>query len=229
MKKLFPLLMLAVVLTAFSSDQSICFKYFPSKEGSVYEISNYNAKDKLVSKVENKIVSSTKTAGGYTVTVESRNSNPKEEVISSGTYTAKCENDTFYLDMQNMIPAEMTKAYANAEMEITGGLMEFPSNPAAGDHLPDAEINMNMISSGVSLINIYMSVTDRKVEGFEKITTPAGTFDCIKLSQTTYIKALLKSTYKTTTWMAENVGMVRTESYDDNGNVKSYSVLTKYN
>jgi len=60
------------------------------------------------------------------------------------------------------------------------------------------------------------------------VTTPAGTFDCIKMTQDTDVKAIFKMKAKTTTWYTKGVGMVKTENYDKNGKVESSTVLTKF-
>ena len=60
----------------------------------------------------------------------------------------------------------------------------------------------------------------------EEITTPAGTFDCTK------VKFKIKSRSPKETiegygyeWYAPNIGVVRTEQYNNNNVLQSYSVL----
>jgi hypothetical protein len=69
---------------------------------------------------------------------------------------------------------------------------------------------------------------NRKVEALESITTPAGTFECYKLTYDMEIKSMIKMTVKATQWVARNVGAVKTESFDKNGKLVGYSLLTAF-
>ena len=70
-----------------------------------------------------------------------------------------------------------------------------------------------------------IDVTDRKVEALEKITTPAGTFDCMKITSVCFTKMLIKSETEMTDWYAPNVGLVRSETYQ-RGKLLTFSELT---
>ena len=70
---------------------------------------------------------------------------------------------------------------------------------------------------------------DRKVEKREDITTSAGTFNCIVISQTISTKMMVRIKASSKECYAENVGMVRSESYNKKGKLLGYSELTKFN
>lgn len=77
------------------------------------------------------------------------------------------------------------------------------------------------------MMNMSTTIKNRKVEAIENVTTPAGTFKCFKISYDIVTDTFLKKvTSKAVQWYSENVGMVRTESYGQNGKLDSYSVLT---
>lgn len=69
-------------------------------------------------------------------------------------------------------------------------------------------------------------ITFRKSEANKSTTTPAGTFDCFKISYDSEIKAGLKMTVKGVEWVAKNIGVVRSESYDKNGKLTGYTVMS---
>ena len=74
-----------------------------------------------------------------------------------------------------------------------------------------------------------MKTTNRKVEGTETITTPAGTYNCVKYSSDTEVSStMFKSKSKSTMYMAKNVGMVKMESYDDKGKLQTKQLLTSF-
>ena len=75
--------------------------------------------------------------------------------------------------------------------------------------------------SGVNMPSVTMSVTDREVESKETITTPAGTYECFKITQTTKIKSIVGQTFKTAEYYSEGVGMIRTDTFSKNGKLES--------
>ena len=67
-----------------------------------------------------------------------------------------------------------------------------------------------------------MAIKDREFIKTESITTPAGTFDCAKVK---YNIATRSPKSKETITGYGNVGLVRTEQYDKNNVLQSYTVL----
>jgi hypothetical protein len=60
------------------------------------------------------------------------------------------------------------------------------------------------------------------------VTTPAGTFECYKLSFDSEVKTILKMTTKSVQWIAKNVGAVKTETFDKNGKSLGTTELTDF-
>jgi hypothetical protein len=87
-------------------------------------------------------------------------------------------------------------------------------------------MTMKVKSNGMQIMTMNFKITDRKVEAIEDITTDAGTFSCYKMSQnTTMNMGFINKTFKSIDWIAENVGSVRSESYNESGKLQSYRVL----
>lgn len=100
-----------------------------------------------------------------------------------------------------------------------------PPNAAAGDKLPKTEYvqKIKMIKSGTS-------IDKGIVEGRETLTTPAGTFECIKVSYRVKIKMFLFSeTTYVTEWYAENIGLVKSIEMDKNKKTRSIKTLVSIN
>ena len=84
--------------------------------------------------------------------------------------------------------------------------------------------------------NTQTDIFDRKVETIEEITTMAGTFECYKITFHASVSKITpnkKSSKKenignsaTISWYATNIGLVKQEEYDGDGNLSSYMVLT---
>ena len=71
-----------------------------------------------------------------------------------------------------------------------------------------------------------IDITHRKIEGKETITTPAGSFECIKISSTIKIKNIIGYEMQSIEWISKGNGVIRTESYRGD-KMKGYSLLTK--
>ena len=78
------------------------------------------------------------------------------------------------------------------------------------------------------VIKLNYSVAELRFIKTESITTPAGTFDCAKVKYN--IATRSPKSKETITgygyeWYSPNVGLVRTEQYDKNNVLQSYTVL----
>lgn len=93
-----------------------------------------------------------------------------------------------------------------------GGLTRLPSEMAIGDRLPDAAGKVKALG-----MTMDVSVSERMVIGTDTITTPAGTFDCVIVSEHKVEKGMTRNRVTTAwTWYARGVGMVRHDTYDKN-------------
>ena len=120
------------------------------------------------------------------------------------------------------------EGFKDMEVEMSGTALEFPAKLIPGQTLPDGSINIKAMTGGITLMNMSMNITNRKVEAAEVVTTPAGTFECVKMSQESELKSIIKKKFKTVSWYAIGVGMVKSENLDEKGNVESSTVLTKF-
>lgn len=64
--------------------------------------------------------------------------------------------------------------------------------------------------------------------GEEQISTTAGKFHCIKISYLKRTKILLKTTnQRVTEWYAEGTGLVKSETYNMEGELEGKTLLVK--
>src|SRR5690606_38385875 len=77
--------------------------------------------------------------------------------------------------------AEVEEASENLEMGFSDGFMSFPKNMYPGQKLDDITFTMKTGASGMKM-EMTSDLLDRNVVAREKITTPAGTFDCLKVT-----------------------------------------------
>lgn len=228
MKKIFYslLLMPVILLSSYSTDEIDCESFFPTVEGTTLEYTYYDEKNKPTGYSKQTVKNVKDYGSGIEVTMVLETTDKKGEKPYSGEMIFKCEGDKYFVDMSNMLPAGTMEAYQDMEVEMETQYLEFPAHPVAGQTLPDGSLTMLIKSGGMTFMTMTVFVTNRKIEGFETITTAAGTFDCVKISQTTEVKTIVKVTSHSTSWISKDIGNVRTEDYNDKGKLRSVSELT---
>lgn len=207
-----------------------CNEFYDIHEGSTWEMETYNAKGKLGTKNQQKVTAFAKTSSGFTSTINSTILNEKGKELSKGDLEVKCENGTVYLDMRNYLNPEQMKAFSGYEMKIESVSLETPSKLSVGQQLKDGSITITAVGAPMAM-KMTVNVTNRKVLAEEAITTPAGTFKCYKISSdfTMQNQMGINITLKFSSieWIAAKAGTVKSESYDKNGKLTGYTLLTK--
>lgn len=227
MKKLFlftAIILLGTVLNA----QEI---FFPTKVGTILVYKTFDKKNKETNKVRYTIRNVKINGSDMDITYLVESIDPKEKEIFKEEITIHKKGDMLYFDMSNFInkAAFQQNGEIPAEIQITGNNMEIPSNPKPGETLPDANVEMAM---KLGFINLKMSalVTNRKVEDIENITVKAGTFKGYKFSSEVNASAMgIKTKSNNIDWYAKGIGIVKTESYDKNSKLQSYTELIELN
>jgi hypothetical protein len=130
--------------------------------------------------------------------------------------------------MKDFFPPSAAMNNTKAELKMSGDNLTYPKQLVPGQTLPDANSTMEMYIDGMRFMNMQMKVYDRKVENNESVSTPAGTFDCIKLSQMTDVKSMFNVKGKSVIWLAKEHGMVKTQTYTEKGKLSSTQLMTKF-
>lgn len=225
MKKIIGISLITLLMfgTIYSQDCSI---YYPVVNGSIREMTSYDKKDKVTSKVIQEITNVNKSISGVEIDVKNSLFDEDGNLISEVNITVGCKDGVFKVDMGDYV-SELIRAYQTMEVELKGDDLSFPSKMKQGDLLPDGNMNIKVTNSGMTLMNMDVTIYNRKVEGIEKITTPAGTFSCYKISYDTTAKTkILNVQSSAVEWISENVGLVKSESFNKKGKLNSYSLLT---
>lgn len=225
---LFTLSIILMLLTQFLNAQD-CRLYFPDKKGAIREMKSYDQKNKLTSVAKQEILDKKVSGNDVSITVRSTNFSADDKEVYTADLELVCENGVFKFDMKNFLDPNTMSAYKDMGLEITGDNLLYPSGFKVGDALPDGTITMKVKSNEMTVMNITLTISNRKVEGNETINTEAGTFPCYKITYDTTSKVgFISVNTSVAEWIAESVGVVRTESYNRKGRLIGYSVLTKY-
>lgn len=203
-----------------------CTAYIPYETGSVVEHTHYDKKGKVTGTSTQEIKNVTVNNGETFYEVHQVSTDKKGENVIENDLTFRCKDNVFYMDMNSFVNGEQMKAYEDMEMEISMDEIDMPAKLTPGQILKDGMITMKFVTDTPMPFSFSVEVKNRKVEGLEKITTPAGTFDCVKLSQDIVTKTGFAITMQSVDYYAENLGAVRTETYRK-GKLMGYTEITK--
>ena len=113
--------------------------------------------------------------------------------------------------------------WKNARITAEGGLTLLPSVLTPGDTLQSASGKVRALG-----MTMNVTVTERRVLGTDTLTTPAGTFPCVIVSEHKVEKGMMRNRVTTArTWYARGIGMVRHDTYDRNLKLETTEVLEK--
>ncbi|OQP66207.1 TapB family protein [Niastella populi] len=191
---------------------------------------SYSASGKVQGSTHTKIKEVKKENGMTVAYVEASDTSDRKH-ITNMKYNYKCDGKSIYLDLASM----MRSTAQDKDAQFEASLIEYPINVTAGETLPDASGTMAIIK-GRKKMTMKYHYKDRKVEGKETVTTPAGTWKCLKISNRVEMeidfpgldekaKKMMQSMTnrtKTTgvTWFSPDFGIVKMELYQ-NGKLQS--------
>jgi hypothetical protein len=223
-KKIFVLL-IGLVSFVFINAQE-CQFYYPELKGAELIYKSFDKKGKLSGTSANKVMEYTKTAGGANATIHVKSSDAKGKVISESDLKVKCENGIFYFDMAGYLN-QSTTAYEGMDVKMESNNLEMPSKLTVGDKLKDGWVKFTVSNAAFTIMSMEITISDRIVEKKESVTTEAGTFDCFKINQTVTSKVPIKFVTKSSEWLSAGTGVVKTESYANDGSLTSSMQLSE--
>jgi len=210
--------------STFYSQAQDCTAFFVTEEGTTLKYETFNKKGKSEGTMEQKLISKEVKGDTTYFSIHQKISDKSGKNVVESDLVFKCASGLFLIDMNTlMLDDKQMEAFKNMEMSISGNDMSIPSKLEPGMKLDDAEINISLMAGAM---NFQTRVFNRKVESFEDITTPAGTFKAYKISSDTESKMSFKTFgTKQVMWYAKDVGMIRSENYDRNNALESHMEL----
>ncbi len=217
-----------------------CTDFIWFKEGSMMKFEVQDGKGKSVNQSK-MVINKVFKQDAVTIADVNMSDDKKNEF----TMQFKCAGDKLFMDFASAIEQMIAKsnpenkdavrhASENVEMGFSDGFMSFPKNMYPGQTLDDAVFTMKSNSGNVGM-DVTTSLTGRKVVAKEKITTPAGTFDCMKVTgerkTTMNILGKERNMGKPTqehVWIAPGIGTIKQESYTEKGKLESLSHLIEF-
>jgi len=224
---------LLLLLPAFSFAQS-CMG-FTIKPGMTYELSTFNAKDKPTGRIRYHI-DNAKTQGSNTImdiTAQFTDEAGRSKTPYTIHYT--CTGTEIQADLSGLMQGMTGTNSRDMEMTVKTNRLVYPTKLAVGSTLSDGQMDVDMANGSNVMMTMSMAITNRKVEGQESITTPAGTFSAYKITSDVAFdnRAMgipIRSTMKTVSYRTNDLLFdVKSETYNKNGKLMGYSLLSKIN
>ncbi|WPV69414.1 hypothetical protein [Chitinophaga sp. LS1] len=217
-KKMFfaaPLILAAQLLYGQQQD---CKSYYFLQNNAEVEMSIYDGKGELVAKNIEKVLNVNRMANVISSNFSTTLKDTKGKDLSTGKGKFKCTGSEILLDMQMAMPN--IPQLQNMKMEAGSDeiFLSYPATLKEGQTLPGNEKEMRGNMNGME-ISMTLKVSDRKVVGKEKITTPAGTWECFKISYKLGFTVQMMGTnfpmdldVNATEWFAPGFGIVKTDT-----------------
>ncbi len=225
MRKIFALFLI-IAIGGLVKAQNCAF-YYPMKEGAKLSYTNYDKKNKITGTSTQEITEISTASNSTAAEVIIKSFDKKDVPVTESTMTVKCIDGVFFVSMERFLTSESIAAYQDMDVEIESDELMFPDNLDVGGTLPDGRVEMSVKNNSIPIMDMTVTVSNRKVEAKEKITTPAGTFDCVKISYDITTDMVVTIRVKAAEWICEDVGMIKSETYNRNDVLIGSTVLTE--
>jgi hypothetical protein len=182
MKKLLFLCISSLITISLNAQD--CVFYYPKTQGAVLEYKSFDKKEKLTSRSTQKVKEISENGDALKATIEYQSFDAKGKDLGINEYTVKCENGVYSVDMKSFLDAQTMASYKDMKIDITSNSLEMPSEMKVGDQLKEGKLVVSISSEGMPIMTMTTTISDRKVEAKESVTTEAGTFDCFKITYT---------------------------------------------
>jgi hypothetical protein len=193
-----------------------CSDYYFLQNNKTIEMTISNKKGKEAGKLIYLISDASKKGSVLSATLNSDFLDKNGKSISKATNKVQCDNGNLMMDMKMFIPSAQQAQMGDVSATGTVSYLEYPATMKESDGLKDASFSMDFKSQAGLGGHISIDMTNRKVEGKESVTTPAGTWNCFKISY--HSKMVFKMgigipmNADVTEWYAPGFGVVKTES-----------------
>lgn len=231
MKSLICSLFLLLSISILSAQE--CNNFFYLSRDAKFEVTMYDGKGIENGKQEWKIDDLKNEGSDLSAEVKTKfvDRRGREGINAKGVY--RCISGTLNADIKMSLPQEQMQAFKNMDMKGDNSYMEYPVNLMAGQTLRNASYRMETWNKGSRVAIITFNVLNRKVKGKETVSTAAGTWEAYKINYNSQFKVEVSNTgrgipmnFKIIEWFVPGYGIVKSETYNNNGKLVGSSQLT---
>lgn len=230
MKKQF-LIIIAFFTISSATYAQDCKNFIYMTSGKVIKYSSTNPKGKITSTMQYTV----KSKSGNKALIDSQVFDDKGKEISSTTSEMICEGNNMKIDMRSFVPSANSSQFKGMTAKADVSFLSYPAKIQVGQNLPNGNFKMQMFNEDQKMADMVLNIVNRNVEGKESVTTPAGTFDCYKITYNSEIKTTtfgitIPINMKITEWYSAKMGLyVKSEASNKNGKLMSTTILNSLN
>lgn len=225
----FLLLKLACLLPAAAAAQN-CGGYYYLKQNGEVQVTAYDRKAQAGSVITYTVSGVEQTPKGLQAKLHSSVRDPqgREEAAAEGVI--RCEGGRLLVDMQTFLPAGSLDQFRDMDIKTEPSYLVYPDSMHSGQQLPDGRFHMDVSRNGSKYAEVDYEITGRRVEGQESVTTPAGTWECFRISYEAMMRIKIgigiPVRSRVTEWYAPGFGPVKAVQFDKKGKTMGRSELT---
>lgn len=204
-----------ILLVSMATAQD-CSNYYYLQPNKTVELSLYDKKGEMTGRLVYSI-SDVKNSGGFTTAmVQSEMFDKKGRTLAKGSSVMKCNGGVMMINMKMNIPTPQTEQFSQTNAITEDFFIEYPVDMSKGDQLREGILNMELDNNGMKQ-SVSMRIFDRQVEAKEKVSTPAGTWDCYRISYKSKMSVRMMGigvpiSMEGNEWYAPGFGVVKTSS-----------------
>jgi hypothetical protein len=210
------------------------------KKGTKFQMISYDRKGRPLphdTTQFSEIIDKVPTADGwelqYGANVADKYGNVEKKIV----FRTYCKNGEYILDTRQTMQSNLNTVQEDStqnnndplkgSVTITGEPCRYV-NVEVGNNQPDALLEMTSSIGKATLIKVKSRSFNRKVVGIETITTPAGTFECYKITFDWETKIFFTRTGNSIEYWNRDYGQVKVTSYNSKGKVLYSTELSKF-
>jgi len=209
MKKISMLIICLLAATKLLAQD--CSQFVYMQKGKTIEMTCFNQGGKVMWKIVNFISDVSAANGTTTATAVTESFDANGHSKGKGNALYKCTGGAFVVDLNANTPQ-------TPGAKFTANDMEYPAHMTVGEHFDDITTQLTMTDGTGRKMNMTNKITNRTVVDKESITTPAGTWEALKITytQTTTMDSSIGMPPRTsviTQWYVPNFGIVQYTAY----------------
>ncbi|HUQ65636.1 MAG TPA: hypothetical protein VM101_05755 [Flavitalea sp.] len=220
------LILLGAFMCSLTTHAQDCNGYYFLQNNKTIEMAILNKKGEQSAKQVYTVSNVNNSGNSTTGDLNSEMFDKKGKSMAKGKAKIKCDGGVIMVDMKMTMPVQPGGPSAESDVKADDIYMEYPADMNIGDNLKNATMHMDMDNNGMKQ-SVDMEVFDRKVEAKEKVTTPAGSWDCYKISYKSKMKIKtmgigMPMNIEGIEYFAPGFGVVKTQS--KNGGTEIISI-----
>ena len=228
----FALLLVAVTLRSVRAQDCLGMTL---KTGMNFEMTSYNAKDKPTGTITYQVKDVHKEGGSTVMDITAQFQDEKGNQRTPYVIHYTCTGNELVADMSGMMQAMQSNGSKDMEMRLKANKLVYPGKLSVGQKLSDGQMEAEMVVSGNTMSTMNMQMLNRQIESKAPVTTPAGTFDTYKITSDMNVESRvmgipIRNSMHIVNYRVDNqIFDIKSETYNKNGKLMGYMLLTKMN